>query len=107
MFKIEPNPTFKADVAITTPAGEASLTLEFKHQGKKALKAWIERASAQTDLEGLATVIAGWEGVADSAGNPLLFDPAHFATLLDAYPTSATEIFNAYLKVLTESRVKN
>lgn len=115
-FRLNPAPLFAAVVQLTVPgsADTAALSLTFKHQGRKALDAWVRRpgqiaegAAALNDAEYLAEVVAGWDGVQDAAGEPLPFTPAAFADLLDAYPAAGTEIFSAYVKALTESRAKN
>ena len=115
-FKLNPAPQFAAAVQLTVPgqADTAVLSLTFRHQGRKALDAWVKRPSqiadgapALNDAEYLAEVIVGWDGVLDGQGGPLPFSPTAFAELLDAYPAAGTEIFTAYVKALTESRAKN
>ena len=43
MFKIAPNPTFVAEARITVPGADAGLLkIEWRHQGRAALKDWME-----------------------------------------------------------------
>ncbi len=109
MFKIVPNPVFAAAVALTVPGQAASGTIEvdFRHKGRKELAAWIEAVNGKQDAELLAEVINGWSGVQDKDGAELAYTPAMLAQLLDTYPPAGGELFSAYLKALTESRVKN
>jgi hypothetical protein len=105
MFKLQPNPTFKAEVAIPTVEGEGKITFEFKHKGRKALKEYIdslgEGENAREDADALGELIAGWSGVDET------YSPDALATLLDAYPVASRAIFEAYNRALLEGRSKN
>ena len=120
MFVVVPNPTFESDVALTVPgaAEPATLRVTWRHLGRKAQRAWIERPSRQQqpgaaepatldDAAYLGEVIAGWSGAVDDKGAPAAYSQEALASLLDAYPASGGELFNAYLRALTESRAKN
>ena len=109
MFKIDPSPTFTANVKLTVPGQDvpALVAFEFRHQGRAALKAWLDRAAGETDAALLGDVIAGWQDVADAKGAPLAYGAKPLAALLDAYPAAGAEIFHGYLAALTESRAKN
>lgn len=105
MFKLQPNPTFKAEVAIPTVEGEGKITFEFKHKGRKALKEYIdslgEGENAREDADALGELIAGWSGVDEK------YSPEALTTLLDAYPGASRAIFEAYNRALLEGRSKN
>lgn len=105
MFVLQPKPTFKAEVVIPTPTGEGKITFEFKHKGRKALKAFFESLgegdTARPDSEALLDLIADWSGVDEK------FSPEALDMLLDNYPSSAKAIFEAYNKGLFEGRQKN
>lgn len=109
MFKIIPNPVFSASVPLTVPGQDASgvIEIEFRHKGRKELAAWIDAVKGKQDAELLAEVINGWSGVQDKDGAEAAYTPALLAQLLDTYPPAGGELFSAYLKALTESRVKN
>ena len=105
MFALQPKPTFKANVTINTPGGEGTIKFEFKHMGRKALKSFFEGLgegeNARPDEEAMLDLIAGWDGVDEK------FSPEALATLLDNYPGSAKNIFEAYNRGLFEGKQKN
>ena len=106
MFALQPKPTFKAEVTIATPGGnEGKIKFEFKHMGKKALKAFFESIgegeTARQDSEALLDLVAGWEGVDEK------FSPEALDALLDNYPSASQAIFTTYHKALIEGKVKN
>lgn len=105
MFVLQPQPTFQAQVTIPTPAGEGTITFQFKHKGRKALKAFFdslgEGDTARPDNEALLELVDGWTGVDEK------FSPETLDTLLDNYPAAARAIFEAYNKGLFEGRQKN
>lgn len=108
MFKLQPNPTFPLKVKITVAGQETpgQLDLVAKHKGRKELKAWQERAAKSEDPQFLDEIISGWS-VVDEAGQPVPYTVDALAQLLDTYPMSGFEIYEAYLRELTESRRKN
>ena len=105
MFVLQPKPTFKMDVVIPTVQGEGKIKFEFKHMGRKALKAFFESLgegdSARPDSEALMDIVSGWEGVDEK------FSAEALDTLLDNYPSAARAIFEAYNKGLFEGKQKN
>lgn len=103
MFKINPNPTFKATVLLSVPGADkpASITVEFKHLAKSALRDYFAGLDGKSDAEALATVITGWQGV-DAE-----FSVDALALLLDNYPAAAGELFEAFRRELLEARRKN
>lgn len=105
MFTLNPNPTFKTDVTIPTTDGDGVIEIEFRHKGRKALKAYFdslgEGDDARKDTDALSELIAGW-GKIDAE-----YTPEALETLLDNYPTAAKAIFEAYNKGLFEGRQKN
>lgn len=118
-MRIDPNPTFPATVGLTVPGQKETAALEivFRHKDTEALRAWMEGRPAggeaagppapRTDAEFLGEVVAGWSGMQDAAGADVPYTPEAFARLLKNYPTAAGEIYRAYLRELTESRLKN
>ena len=95
MFLLQPKPTFQSKV----------VTFEFKHKGRKALKAFFESLndtdSGRTDSEALLELINNWFGVDET------FTPEALDTLLDNYPSAARAIFDAYNRDLFEGKQKN
>ncbi len=103
MFKLDPNPTFWQSVRITVPGEQepASIELQFVHKSVEDLRAWIDDAKEKNDGATIRTIVRGWRGV-DAE-----FSEDAIARLIRNYPAAASEIFEQYLRALTESRTKN
>lgn len=110
MFKLVPNPIFTVTVALSVP-GEATpqrLALTCRHKPRDALREWIATASAQAqDADFLGEVVEGWSGVVGEDGQAIACTRQTLAALLNNYPAAGREIFEAYIKELSESRAKN
>ena len=91
MFKLNPNPTFTAKVALTVAGSAASavLDVEFKHKGRVALKAWLETIADRREADILSDVIVGWSGPVDDKGEPVAYSAAALDQLLDNYPPAS------------------
>lgn len=110
MFKLNPAPTFVAQVPLSVPgkAEPVPLSITFKHKGKEALYLWLESAREQSDDHAtLSSVIDGWSGLLDEAGGPVPYSADNLQRLLDNYPSAAAELFRSYTKELSESKRKN
>lgn len=108
MFKLNPAPTFPLKVKISIPGQDApgELQLVARHKGRKELTAWNDRAKGNEDAKFLGEVIVGWQAAGED-GQAVPYSEAALAQLLDDYPTSGFEIYDAYMKALTEGRAKN
>lgn len=108
-FTIDPAPEFEADVPVHVPGAAAAVPvrMRFRHQGRRALRAWIEGGKARADDEWLADVVAGWAGVVDAAGEPVPYTRAALGRMLDAYPGVGADIYDAYLAELFRGRTGN
>lgn len=103
MFKLQPNPTFKVKVPISI-AGQATppqIEVEFKYLNKAAVKAFFEGMTGKTDAEALAELIVGWSGVDAPYSQDAL------ATLVENYPASSADLFEAFRRELLEAKRKN
>jgi len=117
MFKINPNPTFTAKVSLSVPGDAAPVVIdiEFKHKGRAAYAAWWESVptaktgdgARRTDADILDEVMVGWTGPLDDKGEPVPYSRDALSQLLDNYPASTMEIYEAYRRALWESREKN
>lgn len=110
MFKLAPAPTFDLAVELSGPGDTQAgkLQLVGKYLGKTALQAWIQAArDHDDDADWLLQVLAGWREVADAEGQPLAFDRDNLHRLLDTYPRSSQEIFDAYVAAMVGARRKN
>lgn len=103
MFKLQPNPTFKARVSITIAGQDkpAMVEMEFKHLSREAVREYFETLGGKTDTEALAVIVVGWSGV-DQA-----YSAESLAILLDNYPSAAKSIFDTFRSELFEARAKN
>lgn len=103
MLKLNPKPTFDADVKITVPgqteAGTIKLT--FKYMPKKAWADFLESHKSDLDDVVIPELIVGWKGM------DVDYTTENLGIFLDNYPASASEIIHAYIKLVLESRVKN
>jgi hypothetical protein len=109
MFRLIPNPTFKAPVQLSVPGEKKpiEITVEFRHKNATALKAWSDQAPNRTDVDNLVDVIASWSGVMGPEGEQVEFSPTAVATLLENYPAAKWELLAAYKSELTEAKRKN
>ena len=110
MFKIVPNPSFEAQVAITR-LGEAKpglITFTFKNLGHRELQAWVASSKdAANDAVWLGQVIEGWAGPVGADDQPLPYSEAALVALFDAFPAASQEVYEGYLKARRESRSGN
>jgi hypothetical protein len=110
MFKICAAPVFEFPVKLTVP-GQSSpgeITVTFRHKSQSELSAWLASArDGRGDLSALVEVVEGWDGVEDQEGKVIAYTSESLGVLIDQYHPAAGELFNGYLKGLTESRVKN
>lgn len=110
MFKLAPAPTFDLTVELSGPGDSQAgkLQLVAKYLGRSALQDWIKAAKEhQHDADWLMQVLVGWREVADAQGLPLDFGRDNLDRLLDAYPRSSQEVFDAYVAALVGARRKN
>jgi hypothetical protein len=77
----------------------------FKHKGKKELRAFLKSLETadetRDDFVILSEVVTDWTNVKEK------FTPENFEAFLDAYPTAARALFDAYLPALLEGKEKN
>jgi hypothetical protein len=109
MIKLVPDPTFKAQVPFTVPGATepAIIEIEFAHRSPVALDAWWQSAKGRPVATGMVEVIKGWSGVVDETGAEVPYSPAALAQFIGNSSTRGEELLRAYLKELTESRLKN
>ena len=102
MLTLAPAATFVATVRVHVPGGDdVPVNFIFAHKGRAALKDFVERAQSSADLDAVAEIVAGWDGVeADYSRDAL-------AALLDAYPSAAVSILEGYLAEIGRAAAKN
>jgi hypothetical protein len=103
MFKLTPDPKFKAKVLLTVPGKEkrVEISVTFNHKPKSQLQSYYESLKDRKDDDSLLEIIAGWDGV-DAE-----FSAEALQQLLANYPASAGELFEAYRINLIDSRKGN
>ncbi|MCW9583065.1 phage tail assembly chaperone [Klebsiella pasteurii] len=100
IFKLQPNPIFKADVAIPR-AGEEDgvLNFTFKHRPIKEL-AELEDIDEKTICDFLLEIVDGW-----ALSEPCTRE--NIGVLVDNYPGAVKAIMATYYQELTGNREKN
>jgi hypothetical protein len=106
MFKLDPSPTFFATVPISVPGSAPSLPLrlDFRHMSSSALDKWLDDVAGRSNAEVVADMVASVDA---SAKAPDQSDAEFLAALCEAYPAAKRDIFNVFIRELTESRLKN
>jgi hypothetical protein len=108
MFKLNPNPTFKATVKVSVPGSDPlPIEFEFKHRTRTGLAEWMKNQPVRSDREIVPEFIVGWSGVINAAGEQEPWSVDSFITLTENYPAASLEVYYGYIKALTESRSKN
>lgn len=103
MFKLQPNPTFKAKVGISV-AGAAKpveIEVEYRYLKKSEVKEYFENLSGKDDAQALAEIVVGWSGPDQAYSTETL------ALLLENFPAAARDMFGAFSRELLEARTKN
>lgn len=109
MFQLDPAPTFDVQVPISVPgkAQPLDLSVSFRHKRKTQIADWIARARGRTDAEILGEVIERWSGMHNSQGEEVVYTSDSLDTLLENYPAAKDDLFQTYLRELTEAKRKN
>ena len=100
-LKLQPDPTFKAKVAIPV-AGSAPVEVEFtfRHRTKEELQKFIEDSGKRDDPDTIMELAAGWE-LSDQ------FTRENVDLLVQNYIASARAVFDKYLDELVKARLGN
>jgi hypothetical protein len=111
MFKLQPNPTFRAKVLIHVPGEPAGVPIEFEFRHKtvteaKALgeryqQAIAERGAVEGNVETLDEIIVGWSGVEAEYSREVL------RRLVDTFAGAGPAILKGYMEGLSGARLGN
>lgn len=102
VFKIDPEPTFRATVDIPVPGGDPMpLELEFAHKTVDELKAMFAGFVGRGDADCIMEFVVGWHN------HPDPFSRDAMAALLQRYGRASVAIRNAYAYELTGARLGN
>lgn len=108
MFKLNPNPTFKASVKVSVPGGDPlPIEFEFKHKTRTGLSEWQANHGGKKDADIVPEFIVGWSGVINETGDQEPWSVEAFQKLCENYPAAALEVYAGYVSALTESKAKN
>lgn len=109
MLKLNPNPTFTAPVQISVPGQDATeiIRVTFRHKTVEGLAAWYQERANKPARDALDEVIESWDGPLGADGEKVAYSREALGNLLNGYPAAASEFVRAYMRELTESRVKN
>lgn len=105
MLKLQPNPTFRAEVGIPVPgqAEPVKIWCVFAHMDRDEFRDFAapEASTARSDAESLQRILRGWEGV-DAA-----FSAEAVAMLCKQYHGAAFAISSVFVNELTKARLGN
>ncbi len=102
MFKIKPNPTFRAFVDIPVPGGEfEKIEFEFKHFTAKEFDDLLKQWAGKPDIEYMPKFIVGWFGVECEYSVEALEE------LFQWRATAPRAIYKKYVAEMFEAREKN
>lgn len=111
MIKLKPDPTFDYDVPLTVPGQAAPVVvpMTLAYMTAEQRVAWFESKKDGRVQDVLEGIVRGWQAaaVAGADGQPTPYSPQALAQLVSSYEAAPGEIISAWIKGLTESRVKN
>lgn len=108
MFKLNPAPTFVAEVPLSVPghAEPSRVLVTFRHKNRTALQQWIAAAQAKADVVLLDEVIVDI-AVHDENGDRVPYNADVLGRLIEHYPIAHSELFQGYTREMAESKRKN
>lgn len=100
-LKLNPDPTFKAKVAIQAAGGGVDpVEFTFKHRTRDQMDEFMKAALELRDAELIMAVASGWE-LEDA------FTAENLNQLAQNYITSPQAIFQTYIDEMVKAREKN
>jgi len=101
-FKLQPNPTFKAKVAIPAAGSSEAVEVEFtfKHRARADLEAFIQASTTRPDPATILEMATGWE-LSDE------FSHENLELLSQNYIGASRAIFDRYIEEHTKARLGN
>jgi hypothetical protein len=101
LFKLDPNPTFDALVAIPVPGGsKADVKFTFKHRSKTELEEFLSSNQSMDDTALVNSIATGWE-LDDE------FNDENIGRLLNNYIGAGMAIYTKYLEELYQAKRLN
>jgi hypothetical protein len=102
-FKLQPNPTFKATVAISQPGEGAEplrVRFEFRHLSRSQYREQIDEPKLSFE-DACKLVTIGWEVEDDP------WSPERFEAFLNDFPAAPVDIYATWHKETRETKRKN
>jgi hypothetical protein len=100
-LKLNPSPTFKADVMIPVPGDKpAPVKFTFKHRTKEQASEFVSEEEREIDAAAVMEMAEGWDLEDD-------FTAENVGRLLENYIGAAAAIFITYIRELRGAREKN
>jgi hypothetical protein len=102
MFKLNPDPTFKADVEIPVPGqGKGKITITYRYKNAEQMADYMGRLKELGDIGSIMEIVEGWDGP-DAP-----FDETAIKLLAKNYNGSVLLIYQRYVDELTKARLGN
>lgn len=102
MFRLEPNPTFRAKIKIPVPGQtSAVLDIEFRHKTRKAAMKFGQSLEGRDEVEALEEIIVNWSNCEQDYSRDAL------AQLIENYPGAFLAITAGYADELVHGRRGN
>lgn len=102
MLKLQPNPTFIADVSIPVPgADDVVVQFVFKYKDLGELKDYVARLTTMEDADAILEITEGWQGI-DAP-----FTANTVQVLVLKYAGVGARIYRAYYNELNKARLGN
>lgn len=100
-FKLDPNPTFVAKVALPLHGGgSVEVGFTFRHKTADALEAFLRTVGERTVVDSLLEVVAGWELEDELSAE-------NIQRLVQNYQGAGRAISAAYVAELSQARLGN
>lgn len=100
-LKLNPEPTFKSEVRIPVPGGDAEpVSFTFKHRTRSQIKAFPAEVKGKPDVEVVKMCVMGW-GLDDE------FNDDNVMRLIENYPGASKAIVDTYFDELGKTRSGN
>jgi len=103
MFKIQPDPTFEADVKLSVPGQKdpATVRIKFHYKGRDESAEFVKTLKKKSYYEACKEIIVSWQDF------DVEYSEDNLAKLLANYVPAGNEILMAYCSELAGAREKN
>ena len=99
-LKLNPDPTFKAKVAVPVPGGTADVEFTFKYRDRKTALAWVDESKDAEEADLMLEMAEAWD-----LDDP--FDRDSMEKLCNSYPGASRAVADRYMRELAGIRQGN